>query len=117
MKSLSLSIIAIFGLATYCMAQGVTHEKKTIVGENGKIYWNRELPVYITLSSTADAGNGHLLKEDKKSSKPFYLDTEGTNWIRSRWAVDEKGDIIYPKRDALWPVGFACEYRTENRAG
>lgn len=103
MKKLSLSILAIMGLAVSCFAQGIAHEKKTIVGEDGKIYWNKDLPVYITLSSTTN-GKGHLLKEEKKSSKPFYLDTEGTNWIRSRWAVNEKGEIIYPKRDALWPV-------------
>jgi hypothetical protein len=104
MKNLSLSIIAIIGLAANCMAQDLTHEKKTIVGEDGKIYWNKELPVYITLSSSSDGNNAHLLKEEKKSSEPFYLDTEGTNWIRSRWAVDESGNTIYPKRDALWPV-------------
>ncbi len=103
MKNVSLSIIAIFAFAASCFAQDITHEKKTIVGQDGKIYWNKELPVYITLSSSAES-DGHLLREDKKSSEPFFLDTEGTNWIRSRWAVDDNGDIIYPKRDALWPV-------------
>lgn len=101
---ISLSIIlAVMGFAASSLAQGITHEKKTIVGEDGKIYWNRELPVYITLSTSED-GDGHLLKEDKNSKEPFYLDTEGTNWIRSRWAVDESGETIYPKRDAVWPV-------------
>lgn len=103
MKILSLSILAVMVLSINCLAQDISHEKKTIVGEDGKIYWNKDLPVYITLSSSAD-GNGHLLKEDKTSKEPFYLDTEGTNWIRSRWAVDEAGKTIYPKRDALWPV-------------
>ncbi len=104
MKNYSLSILAIIGLAASCFAQDITHEKKTIVGDDGKIYWNKELPVYITLSSSSEDGSGHLLKEDKQDKEPFYLDTEGTNFIRSRWAVDEAGKTIYPKRDAVWPV-------------
>ena len=82
------------------------HDKKTFVGEDGNIYWNKSLPVYISLSSSPDDGQGHVMKRDPEENvKPYYFDTEGTNWIRTRWAVDEQsGKPIYPKTEVLWPV-------------
>ncbi|MDH5599273.1 MAG: hypothetical protein OEY34_09115 [Cyclobacteriaceae bacterium] len=104
---ISLVISAIFLCYGGSFSQGQPdHEMKTVVGEDGKIYWNKNLPVYISLSSTPDANSGHILKEsESKESDPIYFDTEGTNWIRTRWAVDkETGKTIYPKEEVLWPV-------------
>jgi len=83
------------------------HEQKTYVAENGKIYWNKYLPVYVKLATTSNGGEEHVMKVEpsKEDVEPFYFDTEGPNWIRTRWAVNlETGRTIYPKREILWPV-------------
>ena len=87
-------------------AEQPVHEKKTIVGDDGNIYWNKSLPVYITLSSSPDSNEGHIMKATPEEGvKPYYFDTEGINWIRTRWAVDEEsGKTIYPLQEVLWPV-------------
>ena len=83
------------------------HEKKTYTDEGGELYWNKELPVYITISPTANPADGHNLENEAqaKYNNPFYFDTEGINYIRSKWAVDkETGNVVIPKQEVLFPV-------------
>lgn len=72
----------------------------------GKLYWNRFLPVYISLSPSKNGSGVNL--ESKKYSEydnPFYLDTEGQNFIRTRWAVnkDTKKPVV-PQMELKWEV-------------
>ncbi len=64
-------------------------EKRSYEDSTGLLYWNKSKPVYIHLSSSPDE-KGDLLKSKvhKKYTNPFYLDTEGINYIRTRYAVD-----------------------------
>lgn len=74
--------------------------------ETGKIYWNRKLPVYINLS-TEPGGKGqtaNLSQENADKNKPYFFDTEGANFIRTRWKTDNKGNVILPKTEQLWPI-------------
>ena len=76
------------------------------VDTNNKLYWNKNLPVFITLSPTK-GGKGHTLEsiKSKEYSDPFYFDTEGLNFIRTRWAVDKKTKkTIHPQQEVLWEV-------------
>lgn len=82
------------------------HDKTSYVDEQGKLYWNKELPVYLRISSTPN-GEGHLLESEthKEYVNPLYFDTEGKNYIRTRWAVDKKtGKEVYPREEVLWEV-------------
>ncbi|MFP5040177.1 OmpL47-type beta-barrel domain-containing protein [Parasediminibacterium sp. JCM 36343] len=55
----------------------------------GKLYWNRSQPVYLWVSSQPDHAEEPLKKSpNTRVSVPFYLDTEGPNYIRSKNAVD-----------------------------
>ena len=60
------------------------HEMKTYTDEGGKLYWNKELPVYITISPTENPADGHNLENEAQAdyNNPFYFDTEGTHYIR-----------------------------------
>ncbi len=64
-------------------------EKKSYEDSTGLLYWNRSEPVYIHLSSKPN-GNGNLLKSKVHAqyTNPFYFDSEGINYIRTRYAVD-----------------------------
>ncbi|HEY9044558.1 MAG TPA: hypothetical protein VIN08_01620 [Ohtaekwangia sp.] len=83
----------------------VKSEPKTYYDSSGTLYWNKKLPVYVILSSTPDPSKGVVLKEqDVNNVREYHFDTEGINWIRSRWATDSAGQTILPKREVLWPV-------------
>ena len=74
---------------------------------NGKIYVNKTLPIYISISSSSDGSNPTVLDTPSNPSdgSPMYFDTEGVNFIRSKWAVDpETKKVTTPKREVLFPI-------------
>ncbi len=83
------------------------HEKKVYQADNGEVYWNKHLPFFIKLSTSESGGENYLLKRDSSVAidGSMYFDTEGGNWIRTRWEVDkETGKTILPQREVLWRV-------------
>lgn len=75
---------------------------------SGRLYWNKALPAYLFLSSTPTplAGTAPLNGQGAEGEgTPFFFDTEGINYLRTRWAVNPTtGQTIEPKREILWPV-------------
>jgi len=96
-----------FFLASALLAQDQTkHELKYYVDDNGKLFWNKKLPVYLRISPTP-SDTGLLMKSEATAqyTNPYYLDTEGKNRVRSRWATDQKtGKTIYPQMEVIWEV-------------
>lgn len=83
----------------------LSHEKKVYQSE-GKLYWNKELPVYVRLA-TSENDKGHLLKSEEHAeyTNPYFFDTEGANYMRTRYAVDqETKQTIIPEIEVLWEV-------------
>ncbi|NPA38020.1 MAG: hypothetical protein GXO47_14350 [Chlorobi bacterium] len=93
--------------ALQCLAQNqLIPEKKSYEDSTGLLYWNKEVPVYIHLSAKPDE-KGDLLKNktQEQYTNPFYFDTEGVNYIRTRYAVDkETKKTVYPKTEILFKV-------------
>ncbi|MDR9398029.1 MAG: hypothetical protein RI562_03130 [Salibacter sp.] len=73
---------------------------------NGNYYIQKSLPLYLKFSTTPDGKNYPLKSKSHPSdANPLYLDTEGINYIRSKWAVDpETGDPVRPQREVLMEV-------------
>jgi len=108
MKSIKFILIVLFiGVISFLNAQTKkTIEKTSYEDSEGKLYWNKELPLYINVSSKPNE-KGHQLKSKihKKYTNPLYLDTEGLNYIRTRHAVDkETHKIVYPKIEILFEI-------------
>lgn len=84
----------------------ISHSRKSYIREDGVIYWNKSQPVYLSLLTSPDDTDGILVKVDQTAEiEPYYFDTEGVNFIRTKWRVDtETGRTIYPKEEVLWPV-------------
>lgn len=86
----------------------LNHEKKVYVSEDGKIYWNKTMPVYLRLSgSPEEDAPSYLLNSESTAeyANPYFFDTEGVNYIRTRWAVDqETGKPVYPQLEVVWEV-------------
>ncbi|HAA12269.1 MAG TPA: hypothetical protein DCE41_11435 [Cytophagales bacterium] len=98
-----------FGVTTFTQGQQVLeHEKKVFTDDDGTIYWNRGLPVYIRLSPTPGPdAPAQMLNQDTRGryvDAPYYFDTEGPNYIRTRYAVDENGNTIFPRDEVLWEI-------------
>ena len=57
---------------------------------DGKIYANKTLPIYISISTSPDGSNPIVLDtpDNPSDGSPMYFDTEGVNFIRSKWAID-----------------------------
>lgn len=55
----------------------------------GNLYWRKSTPIYLFISDSPNGKKERLKsKITKQYADPFYLDTEGVNYIRSRNAVD-----------------------------
>jgi hypothetical protein len=84
------------------------HKKKTYIAPDGKLYVQKDLPVYLWLStSPADNSTKYKLKSEvtKEFSNPMYLDAEGFNSVRSPSAVDTvTHKTILPLKDIIFEV-------------
>ncbi|MEL6534965.1 MAG: hypothetical protein AAFQ98_06105, partial [Bacteroidota bacterium] len=103
----------------------LSHTKQHYTSNEGRLYWPAELPVYIFIATTPDASDSRRLKSEvPEYGDPMYLDTEGINWIRSNWAVNNETkeqvrpqvEIKYPVwRDGLAPI-TAIQFNTAERS-
>lgn len=84
------------------------HEKRFYQSEDGKLFVNKDLPLYLRISSDPDEdAKSWLLKSNTTSqySNPMYLDTEGWNTLRSPSAVDTATrKTIYPLQDIIFDI-------------
>jgi hypothetical protein len=113
-KHYALTLLFTSTLCSSLWAQSpkaINHEKKVVTKE-GKTYVQKSLPLYLSFS-TSPNGEKHTLNSEstKEYANPMYLDTEGINYIRSHWAVDQKTlKTIEPKveiRFELYADGLA----------
>jgi hypothetical protein len=86
----------------------LNHPKKVFVSPEGKIFINKEAPIYFRVATSPDDNAPSYLlpsEETKKYSNPMYFDTEGKNTLRSPSAVDPvTKKTIQPLRDVLFEM-------------
>jgi len=85
------------------------HKHKMYKGENGKLYANKDLPIYFRISTSADENaESYLLipsASSKKYANPAYFDTEGYNTFRSPSRVDTvTKKVVYPIEDIIYEI-------------
>lgn len=84
-----------------------SYDQKVYQNE-GNTYVNKKLPIYLYFSTSKDAGAEKYLLTSKTTGKyanPMFMDTEGVNYIRHRWAVEQStGKTIYPKQEVLFEI-------------
>lgn len=116
------SFYCLFSFALYSQEQ-LQHEKKTYMSEDNKLFINKDLPIYLWLStSKSENSQKHLLQSEscKDYTNPLYLDTDGINTVRTPSKVDTvtkkavlpREDIIFEiYADGVTPVS---KFKTEN---
>lgn len=84
------------------------HQKKVHIADDSTIYWNKALPFYVHLSTSPDPDAKKYRMKSKASAEfadPCYFDTEGVNYIRTKWAVDpETKKYDQPKHEVMWEI-------------
>ncbi|MEN7550264.1 hypothetical protein AAG747_20260 [Rapidithrix thailandica] len=87
-------------------AQAQPHEATHHLDSAGRLYWNKKLPVYLWVSSTPDSAQQRLTRAAKPQyADPLYLDTEGLNYIRTRYAVDkETQNTVTPHQEVMLEI-------------
>lgn len=102
-----LCTIIFYGVGiTLAIGQDNLPEAKMYIDEEGKLFWNKNLPVFLRIASSPD-DKGVLLNSESHQEyvNPLYLDTEGVNYIRTRYAVDQNTkETISPKVEVLMEV-------------
>lgn len=99
----------ILGVCVSANAQELpAHTKKVYISPEGKIFYNKSLPVYFFISTSPDPNAPHYLLKSETTpqySNPMYFDTEGRNTLRSPSAVDTVTQkVIIPKQDVQYQV-------------
>ncbi len=82
------------------------HKKKIYFREDGRMFINRDLPVYLWIS-TDKKEKPELLNSETtpEYANPMYFDTEGWNTVRSPSAVDKKTKItVVPEQDIIFNI-------------
>lgn len=101
-------LIAIFFSNQLLIAQEqLQHEKKMIKTSEGKIFINKDLGVYLWVSTSTDPNSKKYLldSETPEYSNPFYFYTEGKNMLRTPSKVDkETKRVVIPKEDLIFEV-------------
>lgn len=84
------------------------HKKKFYKHDNGRLYVNKDIPLYLHISDSRDNDGEHHVLESESTpqySAPFFLDTEGYNTIRTPSKVDpETRQVILPKSDVIFEI-------------
>jgi len=108
--SIVLSItFLLIGVSGSLLAQEqFKHEKRFYQAPNGRLYINKDKPIYFFISDSPNPnGEKHLLTSEEmpQYSNPMYFDTEGWNTLRSPSAVDTvTKKVIQPLQDVKFVV-------------
>jgi len=105
-----LCLLFVFVLAAQQLfsQEPLIHKKKMYTDPDGKLYIQRDLQIYVWLStSPGEKAKKYRLwsEETTRYSNPMYFDSEGYNTFRSPSAVDTSTHkTVYPLRDIVFEV-------------
>ncbi|MBN1415083.1 MAG: hypothetical protein JW973_08295 [Bacteroidales bacterium] len=109
MKKSATIFLIVTAFLSIGYGQEPTRENPVVyVNDAGRIYINKQLPVYLWISTSPEENApAYRLTSDssKNYSNPMYFDTEGRNTVRSPWCVDTvTKQMIYPAADIIFDV-------------
>lgn len=93
-------LICCFGMAQ--AQDSPTHYTDT----TGNLYWRKAAPVYLFVSDSPNGADKQKLtsKTTPQYANPFYLDTEGVNFIRTREAIDPNTMKPVPNTEVMFEI-------------
>ena len=106
MKNIYTSIFFIFPILIFSQSISKLDHQKRVYSNDKNTYVQKSLPLYLKFSVEPNGENYTLNSNVSKDySNPMYLDSEGINYIRSKWAVDsESKKVVSPKQEILYEI-------------
>lgn len=104
--NLLLFIAFIFTFSTSAQNQ-LSEEKKHAYDEDGKLFIQKTLPVYLWLSTSKDSSiDKHLLTSKRTSqyANPMYFDADGYNSIRIKGQVNPQTKEVIKDGEVVFEV-------------
>ena len=103
MKNIYISIFFLFPIMIISQTTTKLDHQKRVHVKNDNTYIQKSLPIYLNFSTEPNGQNYTLnSKVSKDYTNPMYLDTEGINYIRSKWAVDKNTKkTVSPQQETL----------------
>lgn len=108
-KHFSTFIIIFFLSKTFLLTSLYAQEGQELhsyTNDSGDFFWPMKLPMYLHISDKTQ-GEGSVLLNSKltpEKTNPLFFEKEGLNLIRSKWAVDENGKTLYPKKEVAFEI-------------
>jgi hypothetical protein len=109
-KSAQVIILMVFCLTNFVLnaQEQLQHPTRLFKVEDGKLYVNRNQPMYLFIGASPDVNAPMQRIESQTTPKyanPFYFDAEGHNTIRTPSQVDTiTKQIVYPLADIIFDV-------------
>lgn len=107
-KALLLGMAVLCGLEVSAQEPQKPSVEMKVYQSEDNTYVNKKLPLFLYFSTSKEAGAKKYLLESKATGEyanPMYLDTEGANFIRHRWAVEQgSGKTVYPKKEVIFEI-------------
>ena len=106
MKNIYLSIFFLIPICILSQNTSKLDHQKRVHVKNDNTYIQKSLPIYLNFSTEPNGKNYTLnSKVSKDYTNPMYLDTEGINYIRSKWAVDKNTKkTVSPQQEILYEI-------------
>ncbi len=102
-----VTLVLLIAVSVYAQ-QPLQHKYKFYTDPNGRLFVNKNMPMYIRLSSSPDPKAESVLLKSETSpqySNPFYFDTEGYNTLRTPSQVDTvTKKVKLPVTDIIFEV-------------
>lgn len=108
MEKNHLVFIISFLCVSFNFAQDPAQTNKSVYNSGDKLYINKDLGIYLWISTSPDQNSEKfrlISDSSSKYSNPLYFDTEGYNTVRTPSAVDTSTrKVIYPLQDIIFEV-------------
>lgn len=102
-----LIIINFFFFENLNAQQAIIPQKRIYKDSLGRVYVNKDLPLYFKISKDKSSDSVHYLLKNEKTQQytPIFLGKEGLNLFYSPWAVDTTTKkVVRPKFDVKFEV-------------
>lgn len=109
MKKLILSTIFVSFIFVFGYSQNTNYK---IIKKDGKIYYNKNLPVYFWISTTPNDNSSDVLMTShstKSYANPMYFDTEGYNTFQTNYASDSLKKSFVHQGYKIYSDGYPPE--------
>lgn len=104
---LTLALLCMIASLQVNSQDQLSETKAPYLSPESKLFWPGKEPVYLFASQSPTGANPQRLESQSTPdfANPLYLDTEGVNFIRTKWAMNkETKKPVIPQQEVLFEI-------------